>query len=260
MGKILGIIFGVVALVLVGVSFSGMTTVEEGNRGVKLVFGTAQEQVLDTGLYFYNPFTTDVVQMSVRSEVTNDSIQVQTEDNQQVTVNYIITYYLKSDSVVDMYSVGGRNWVQKFIPQAADGSVKEVVGNQTASSIVTAQKMARVAILNRLKDTLEPRGIVVENFEFGKIDYDAAWLQSVGEKQRAEELAKKAVNDTRRIEEEAKQVVIAAEAEAESLRIMGEALAENKDLVALKAVEQWDGKLPVYSLGDSIPFIGVPSK
>ena len=259
MTKSLAIIFGVVFLVIIGVSFSGVTFVQDGTRGVMQTFGKVREAEVLPGPHIYNPFTTDIIIMSTRDDVMEGTITVQTEDNQQVNVNYFITYALRPDAVVDMYVNAGRQWKQKFIPQAADGSVKEVIGNQTASSIVVGQRAANIAIVERLRETLEPRGIEVQKFEFGQIDYDADWLNAVGQKQIAEQLAEKAVNDTVRIQEEATQRVIAAEAEAEAVRLRAEALEANPDIVALTAVEKWDGRMPQYILGEgSLPFIQLP--
>ena len=73
--------------------------------------------------------------------------------------------------------------------------------------------------------------------------------------------ALKAKNKTVQVQEEAKQKVIAAEAEARSMAIRAQALSQNKSLVQYEAVQKWDGKMPQYMLGNSVPFINVnPAK
>ena len=62
------------------------------------------------------------------------------------------------------------------------------------------------------------------------------------------------------VQEEARQKVIAAEAEARSMAIRAQALTQNKALVEYEAVKKWDGKLPEYMLGNSVPFINVTKK
>ena len=51
-------------------------------------------------------------------------------------------------------------------------------------------------------------------------------------------------NKTQEIEEEARQKVIAVEAEAKSMQIRGDALKSNPGLVSLEAIQKWDGKAP----------------
>ena len=72
--------------------------------------------------------------------------------------------------------------------------------------------------------------------------------------------ALKAKNKTVQVQEEARQKVIAAEAEARSMAIRAQALSQNKSLVQYEAVQKWDGKMPQYMLGNSVPFINVTGK
>ena len=39
------------------------------------------------------------------------------------------------------------------------------------------------------------------------------------------------------------------------MRIKSQALAQNKGLVQFEIAQKWDGKLPVYMLGNSIPLL-----
>lgn len=73
----------------------------------------------------------------------------------------------------------------------------------------------------------------------------------------AEQKAQEAVNNTKRIKEEAEQKVISAKAEAEAMEIKSEALSKNKGLTEYEAVQKWDGKLPQYMLGGATPFINL---
>ena len=58
-------------------------------------------------------------------------------------------------------------------------------------------------------------------------------------------------------EEEAKQKLLSAEAEAKSMAIRANALTRNKALVEYEAVKKWDGKLPEYMMGNSVPFVNL---
>ena len=73
-------------------------------------------------------------------------------------------------------------------------------------------------------------------------------------------MAEKAKNDTIRIKEEAEQRLIQARAEAEAMKIKSDALSKNKSLVEYEAVLKWNGNLPQYMLGNSIPFINLNKK
>ena len=64
-------------------------------------------------------------------------------------------------------------------------------------------------------------------------------------------------NNTVRIQEEANQQIIKAEAEAKAIQIKADALAANPKSVSYEAVQRWNGALPEYMLGDAVPFINL---
>lgn len=104
----------------------------------------------------------------------------------------------------------------------------------------------RHSALEAIRSHLANRGVVVTNLEITDIDFDDAYERAVEAKAVAVQKAAEARNKTVEIEENAKQKIICARAEAESMRIRSEALERNKGLVDYEAVQRWDGKLPQY--------------
>ena len=109
-------------------------------------------------------------------------------------------------------------------------------------------------------EQLAPRYIDVKGFQIIDINYSEVFERAIESKVTAEQEALKAKNKTVQVQEEAKQKVIAAQAEAKSMAIRAQALAQNKSLVQYEAVQKWDGKMPQYMLGNSVPFINVSAK
>lgn len=97
-------------------------------------------------------------------------------------------------------------------------------------------------------------------FQFINIDYSDKFEGAIEDKVIAEQKAQEAVNNTKRIKEEAEQKLISAKAEAEAMEIKSEALSKNKGLTEYEAVQKWDGKLPQYMLGNSTPFVNLSGK
>jgi len=81
--------------------------------------------------------------------------------------------------------------------------------------------------------------------------------KAVEDKVKAQQKALEAKNKTVQIEEEAKQALMSAKANAEAMRIQAQALTQNKALVEYEAVKKWDGKLPQYMMGNSVPFVNL---
>ena len=95
---------------------------------------------------------------------------------------------------------------------------------------------------------------------FINIDYSDNFEKAIEDKVIAEQKAQEAVNNTKRIQEEAQQTVIAAKAEAEAMEIKSQALAKNKGLTEYEAVLRWNGELPQYMMGNTVPFINLGTK
>ena len=100
------------------------------------------------------------------------------------------------------------------------------------------------------------------------IDFDDSFEEAVRAKVVAEQEALKAQNKTKEKEEQAKQTVIEAQAQADSNRLIAdseayaiekiqEALEKNPQYIELEKIKKWDGKLP-QAMGNEInPFISM---
>jgi regulator of protease activity HflC (stomatin/prohibitin superfamily) len=94
----------------------------------------------------------------------------------------------------------------------------------------------------------------ITNFQFS-----AEFNASIEKKVTATQRALQAQADLVRIKTEAQQAVAEAQGKAEAIRIQAQAIQAQggKEYVAMKAVEKWDGKLPVTVAGGTIPFLSI---
>lgn len=248
------------ALVLLVLSLSGcgFEVVDTGYRGVETRFGKVVGEPLDEGLHFYNPFTSDIVEVEVREQKLEDETECFTSDTQTAKVKYAVTYYPNKLKVHTLYQQFGRDYATKIIQQVVLGSIKDSVGKYIADDLVKSREAVKVAAQKEMTEALATRDIVVTRLDFVNLDFDDAYERAVESKVVAIQKAAEAKNKTVEVEEKAKQTVLAAKAEAESMRIKSQALAENKGLVQFEAVQRWDGKLPVNMYGAApIPFLNL---
>ncbi|MCI5071691.1 prohibitin family protein [bacterium] len=248
----------IAAVVLIGaITGYGIKIVDTGHRGVKTRFGKVVGEPLDEGLYFYNPITTKIQDLEVRVLKLSGETQTYTKDVQQATIRYVINFALDKAHVHDVYQNLGLNWRERVIPQVIEGSLKAVIGKWDAVDLIGNRQKATVEAQEAIREGLRDKFIDVNRFEMTDISYEDAFEQAVERKVIAIQNASQAENKTKQIEEEAKQKVISAKAEAESMSIRARALTQNKSLVEYEAVQKWDGKLPQYMMGNSVPFINM---
>ena len=132
-----------------------------------------------------------------------------------------------------------------------------MVGQIQAQVLVSRRDSAREVILQQLKERVDKQFIQNVGFELKDITYSHRFETAIEDKVIADQKAQEAINNTRRVTEEAEQKRIVAEAEANAMKVKAAALAENKKLVEYEAVQKWDGKLPNYMMGETVPFINL---
>ena len=249
------------AIVVVSVAGCGIKVVDTGQRGIQTRFGKIASESLPEGLYFYNPLTSNIVEIDTRVQRQDGETDTYTRDVQQAVIKYTLNYRLQQDKAHIMYRDVGRDWEQKLIPQVVLGTLKEVVGKWDAVDLIANRDKAGSTAYEAIRSNLAERNVEVSRFEITDIAYTHEFENSVEQKVIAQQKAIEEQNRTKQIEEQARQKVLSAEAEAKSIQIRAQALEQNAKLVEWEAVQKWNGILPQYMLGGATPFINLtPSK
>lgn len=239
-------------------SACGFEVVDTGYRGVETNFGKVVGSPLDEGLHFYNPITSDIVEIEVREQKLESETEAFTRDTQLVRVKLAVTYYPNKERVHVLYQQFGKDYAEKIINQVVLGSVKDSIGQYIADELVQAREKVKSTAQAEMTEALSGRDIVVTRLDFTNLDFDDAYEQAVEAKVVAIQKAAEAKNKTVEVEETAKQTVMTAQAEAEAMRIKSQALSQNKGLVAFEAVQKWNGILPVNMYGSApLPFLNI---
>lgn len=245
------------AVALSLLSSCGFKQVNTGFRGIQTEFGKVVGEPLPEGLHFYNPITSSIEEFEVREQKLEHTTSSFTRDTQNVDITFAMTYYPDPTRVNDIYRQFGWDWDKKVVLPASLGSIKDVVGKYIADDLVGKREEAKMAVFKELSESLKTRDVFVTRIDFTNLDFDDGYERAVEAKVIAVQKASESKNKTVEVEEQAKQKVIAAEAEAKSMRIRSQALEQNKGLVDYEAVQKWDGKLPQYMMGNSVPFVNL---
>lgn len=264
-----------VAFVGIYIFFSGWYTVEQGERAVVLRWGAVSD-VTEPGLHFKVPFVDTVERIDVRtaySEWIGDSSMVTySHDQQTAHLSVKVTYRVLPDakSVTQLYSeYKDRNGFLSAVlwPQAYK-AVKTTFSQYTAVTAIQNRAKLNVetetAVREAIKGPVEILAVQIQN-----IDYSDDYEEAVGRQMKALVAVQEKTNELEQAKKEAEIKVVQATAEAERVRLAGEATAEainargkalrdNPQLVDLVAAEKWDGKLPTTMVpGSAVPFINV---
>lgn len=256
-----------IVFVLLILIFNSFTVVNEGFIGVKYQFGRIVRSDLTAGLNFHIPFIEEIQQVDTREQIYAITADAYTSDTQTVdTLSLKLNYYYDGTRLSEIIrTIGIPNVETKLlVPNVAKIS-KDEIGKVKAEDLVQNRSTVQNAIYDSLKETLEPQGIIVTAFAIENLSFDDAFEQSIQAKVIAAQDALKMQNKTAEREEEAKQQVIAAQAEADSQKIKADAeayaievvqkqLADSPGYIDYLKIIQWDGTLP-QAIGNEVnPF------
>jgi len=252
----------VAVLVLLVLAFAFLSStiqvVDAGHTGVKKTLGKVSEEALQPGMYIVIPMISSITQIDNRIQKYESHTEVYTKDVQQADIAYALNYELDANATVRMYTEVGSGWADKLIPQVVQASMKNVIGQWAALDLISNRLKAQQDIESMIRDNLSQHGISVSGFSLTNIDFQPQFEQAVEAKVVAVQNAEMAKNQTVQIEEQAKQRVIAAKADAEAMQIKTDALTKNQSLIMYEAVQKWNGELPKIVGGNGGNLLNIP--
>lgn len=250
------IAIGVAILLFLVYNFA-FQTVGAGERGVVFSkFGGVQQQVLGEGLHFKIPFIEDIIPVDVKVQKSQTRAEASSKDLQTVSSIFAINYHVDPAQVHVVFQDVGVDFKSRIIDPAVQEAVKAVTAQYSAEELITKRPGVRNDIKAILKDRLLDFHIVLDEFSIVAFEFSPEFDAAIESKQTAEQNALKASRDLERIKVEAEQKITQAKAEAEAQRL--QALTITPNILTLRAIEKWDGKMPTVVGGDGgVPFINV---
>ncbi|MBU2567155.1 MAG: prohibitin family protein [Elusimicrobia bacterium] len=253
----------IIGVILIGfLFFKPWVQIGPGERGVVLNFGAVQKNVFGEGLHFRIPVVQNIVSMDVKVQKSVTNAAAASSDLQEVSSDVALNYHIIPDKANLVYQTIGIHFKERIIDPAVQEVVKAVTARYTAEELITKRPAVSEAMRSTLDERLMVHNIAVDAFSIVGFSFSKAFTEAIESKQTAEQLALKAKRDLDRIKIEAEQTIVAARAEAESLRLqranISTDLIELRKIEAnLRAIEKWDGILPQVTGSGTIPFIGV---
>jgi regulator of protease activity HflC (stomatin/prohibitin superfamily) len=291
------LIAGVVALVLLVITFSAWRSIRPGYVGI--VFDKANHNVttgaLDPGWAFINPFTEAIqeypitiqtypmVQNSVEGPVRgDDSIKIQSDEGQQINLDVVVQYQVEKDQASQLYV----DWGGAPIEVVEDGVVRQytrsevpVVCAQYGWEDITSTKRGEIVdqITTVLKGEFEKRHLNLVSFGIREVHLPDALQDALNQKMTAQQASEqqkyslaqaqvKADQDVAQATGQANAVKAQAEGDAQAILTKAKAQAAANDLLAKsitpiliqwQQIEKWDGRLPLFTGGGTVPLLDV---
>ena len=247
------ILFALVVFVLL----NSIVIVGSGKSGVVVTLGAVRDEILTEGIHFKIPFVQKVIEIDNRTKKIQVDASAASKDLQTVTCEVAVNYKVINSFSSSIYKNVGRDYEDIIIAPAIQESIKAVTAQFTAEELITQRQIVSDKIKEILAAKIGSYGMSVEVFNIVDFNFSAEFNAAVEAKQTAEQNALKAQLDLARIEIEAKQKVVQAQAEAESIRLIQDTLSSSPEYIDYIKWNKWDGVLPVYLGGDGATILDV---
>ena len=280
-GGAIGSFLGGIALAVILIVCSCLSSVPTGHTGVVTTFGKVENHVFDSGINFKAPWQ-KVVKMDNRVQKQTVELMAFSSDIQEVSIKYTVNYQIDKANAMTIYKTIGTTYYDTVIMPSIIEAVKEVTAQYTAENLINTREEVSSKIEVLLIERLSKYNIQVVNSSIEDMDFSDVFTDAVEAKQVAQQNALKAEEDAKRMlveananaeqkkiqaQADAEAAKIAAEAESYQIEIKAKAEAEaNAKIIASLSSELidyiyangWDGKLPTYMAGEgSIPVFGM---
>ena len=234
---------GIIAALLVVISFNSFVVINPGQAGVLSVLGKAQNGALLEGLHFKPPLVSAVDVYDVTVQKFEVPAQSATKDLQDLSASFAINFRLDPVQVVEIRRTQGtlQNIVSKIVAPQTQESFKIAAAKRTVEQAITQRSELKEDFDNALNSRLEKYGIIVLDTSVIDLNFSPEFAKAVEDKQIAEQKAQRAVYIAQEAEQEAQADVNRAKGKAEAQRLLAETLkAQGGELVLQKeAIEAW---------------------
>jgi regulator of protease activity HflC (stomatin/prohibitin superfamily) len=250
-------VIGLVLILLVSMvggvmAFEG---VNEGNVKVVKNQGAVTGKVLEPGWHFITPIIQGTVTIPTRPQTytmshqsgegenanQDDSVRVLTQDGLHVDIDVTVRYRVTPRDAPRFHEE------YRDLPTAETRLIRPTVrsvlrtegGNIDVTDIYTGEGQTRLklAVEGALKNETEGSGIVIESVQIRNVRLPSEYAKSIEQKKVKQQKIEEAEYEIQVAEKNKERQVIEAEAEAEQIRIKGEALRQNPEVLDLRYIE-----------------------
>jgi regulator of protease activity HflC (stomatin/prohibitin superfamily) len=274
LSKSFGMLSWITIVFVIGVLLTlwlGVYRIDAGHVGIVKRFGNVIA-VVDPGLHVKMPYADTVEEMEVRERAFSMKLEAASQDPLELPITVTVNWLVKRDKVKDLYIQFGslQQFERRIIQPRLNDAVKGVTSGYTVNNLLRKRTeyrdMSQKAFTVRMPDDIQITGFSIVN-----IGFPPEYTKAIRDKQVAREQAEteKYVLDRQRLtttqvtqtamaqrdadkaraDGRAYEIKVQGQAQADAIRIMGQALAKHPLVVEYKKVERWGGKFPTTFMG-----------
>lgn len=241
-------------------ALNSIDVIPVGMTGAKETLGVVDSKPRK-GWVLKVPFISRIIKVNTRQQTYNFETSFKTNNGQNVKVPVSIVYQFREQNVPDMVkNINVATYQDLILAPYLTNALQDAIGKSDPFLLVTNTDMVSSATRYILENQLnQNQYIQIKDILFGKPIFPKSLEDAIEKKLTETQLVELAKIQTLRVQEEAKQMLAMASANAKGVAELSKALS-NPLVVkyeAIKALQKWDGKLPnsLVISDDALPII-----
>ena len=247
-----GLVYFLIAVVILLVLAKPFTIIEEGQRGILSTNGKYQDQVLLPGLHFIVPVIQKVYVVDTKVRIINYANRVEKNSNSSgivskpaitvldkrslpVGIELTVQYRLNSEFAAQTISNWGFSWEDKIINPVVRDVVRNVIGKYDAEALTQMRNDLGSEIEAGIRDSvanLKNSPAILQSVQLRDIVLPTKVKEQIEAVQIAKQAVQKAEQDVQRVKQEALKRAAEAQGVAQQARIEAKGKA---DAITIKA-------------------------
>jgi len=226
----------ILIILLAAITFTSCRVIRQGDVGVKRTLGKISPKPLQAGARFYNPFTTRIIRMPVRTVNLEVNLDLPSREGVNVGAEISILYRVDGRRATNIIENIGRDYERTVILPVFRASAADITAKFMAKDMHTGNRLEiEEAIRDQMMIVMEGRGFIIEAVLLKSIKLPRGLSRAIEEKLEAEQDAQRMEFILLRESQEAQRRMIEAEGIMQANSIIAQGLT--REVIEYKSIE-----------------------